>query len=80
MPIVKSPELLKAEALVQCGNFLNNVQNIVARADTLLTDGVAANAQTGAPAITADELSAVVGADAVAFIQAAATHIAPPAT
>jgi hypothetical protein len=79
MPIIKSPELLKTEALAQFGNFLNNVQNIVARAYKLTTDGVPANATTGAPAITAAELAAVAGADAIAFIQAAATHIAPPA-
>jgi hypothetical protein len=79
MPIVKSPELLKAEALAQYGNFLSNVQNLVARAYKLTTDGVPANAQTGAPAITAAELVAVAGPDAVAFVQAAATHIAPPA-
>jgi hypothetical protein len=78
MPIVKSPELLKTEALAQYGNFLNNVQNLVARASKLLTDGAPANAQTGAPALTAAELAAVAGPDAVAFVQAAASHLAPP--
>lgn len=75
MPTIKSPALLKTEALAQFGGFLNNVPNLVARANKLLTEGVPANTQTGAPALTATELADVVGADVVAFVQGAAALI-----
>jgi hypothetical protein len=79
MPATKSPELLKTQALAQIGGFLSNVPNVIARANKVLTDGLPANAQTGAPAITAAEIVAVVGTDAVAFIQGAAALIPAPA-
>ena len=79
MPTTKSPALLKAQALVQIGGFLSNVPNAIVRANKLLTEGIPANAQTGAPALTAAELVEVVGSDVVTFVQGAAALIPAPA-
>lgn len=78
MPAIKSPALLKAEALARVGSFVTNIQNAVAHANKLLADGVPANTQTGAPALTAAEVADVVGADVVAFVQGAAALIPAP--
>ena len=72
MPIAKSPALLKTEALAQVGGFLSNLPAAIARADKALTDGVPANAQSGAPALSAEEIAAVVGPEIVAFVKASA--------
>lgn len=71
MPSNKSPELIKIEALASAGNQVNSALNTLRRVNDLLTNGKKANAQQGEPALTADEIAAVVGAENTAAIKAA---------
>ena len=56
--LTKTPE---AQAAEYANGLLNMANQFQQRVQSLTTNGAAANAQTGAPAVTADQITAAIG-------------------
>jgi len=66
---IKSPALVKIEALAQIGNRLENLPRMIAFAKIALDAGVPANESQNTPALTAIEVRSVLSDETIALIE-----------
>jgi len=69
----KSPALVKIEALTQIGNRLENLPRMLALAKASITIGLPANEAQNTPALTAEEVRAVLNSQTIALIESLPT-------
>jgi len=71
--LTKTPE---AQAADYANGLLNMANQFQQRVQSLTTNGAAANAQTGAPAVTADQITAAIGTANLTKLQTAIAALA----
>ena len=71
--LTKTPE---AQAAEYANGLLNMANQFQQRVQSLTTNGAAANAQTGAPAVTADQITAAIGTANLTTLQTAIAALA----
>jgi regulator of replication initiation timing len=68
MPIQKTPQLIKIEALARLANQINSIKTQIDFAKNALANGIAPNAQLNIPAITAQEIRDVLSEDTITLL------------
>ena len=71
--LTKTPE---AQADEYANGLLNMANQFQQRVQSLTTNGAAANAQTGAPAVTADQITVAIGTANLTKLQASIAALA----
>ena len=65
MPIQKTPQLIKIEALARLANQINSIKAQIDFAKNAIANGIPQNTQLNVPAITAQEIRDVLSAETV---------------
>lgn len=68
MPIQKTPQLIKIEALARLANQINSIKTQIDFAKNALANGIAQNTQLNIPAITAQEIRDVLSEDTITLL------------